>query len=857
VKQLETEWISILDVIKKGHFDASIITTFNAYLPFYEDVVLRYLVSAGCRHNVLMMDAGQFSDCLQIPTLRPYSAGYNYTLIPLSFNGAFHPKLILLVSRKKGLLFVGSHNMTFSGLGLNKELTTRIDISDGRHKQGIQIAQGAWTSIEKWMNTQAGKLPSQLFEALQAVKRFAPWLIKRTEPEQTDLSFFGSDPDENSFWNEISEHIVGPIKRVTVLGPYFDNHLAFLDKLKTDLKPKEVFVGIEPDSVTIPNAGSRKSEFTFVDASGLPKTSGFLHAKAIYVEADSGDLWLILGSANPTRAAWIAPASSRNVEVVLLMRGQSAKENAAKVGISEICTLPHINEEAWTGINNRVILEKKKNLADGPGHRFVVGIANSKTIQILKSEFPYKKFIEAKCVDENQNTIDNVRYYEVSDKYIHIPVSKDLLKVRFVEILLEESAPLTCLVHHEGEITRRATSSRQVQFRRTLASLQSDSPDLENLIKTVEKIIFDEPFEIDQNAKKRLKAKSQSEKPKAEEEIKTLAIDLEETKREKRRKRLVTSGDIGQLIDILIHQLGLGIERDTEGIDKKGRSEEELVGSDDEDDEREPEVIDMPKMVRICNGKVRRLVKRMTKTLEKTAEEEKDYGRCLMKLLAVLALSKELRALDYRLAGIPFDESLVPIEERERLLEDSLKYLYGQDHQFLKETEKELAEEAWDELSRLRGLLLWLAKDCGADLRDEKTFGESWEDRKMRTIKRSYLLLIAPNSVTDPVALQEAATDIEKTTPIFKKADSKNWIIRQEALGKKLSLLQKKAHLVHHKVKRSPRVGDLSFIRDEVDPTFHIVLQTGNQVVLTDICGKDGKRPFPISQVAGVSFPKT
>ena len=33
---------------KRGKFDASIIATYNAYLPFYEDVVLRRLVASGC-----------------------------------------------------------------------------------------------------------------------------------------------------------------------------------------------------------------------------------------------------------------------------------------------------------------------------------------------------------------------------------------------------------------------------------------------------------------------------------------------------------------------------------------------------------------------------------------------------------------------------------------------------------------------------------------------------------------------------------------------------------------------------------------------------------------------------------------
>ena len=51
-----SEPISILDVIKRGGYEASLITTFNATLPFYEEVILRKLVGAGCRHNVVLMD---------------------------------------------------------------------------------------------------------------------------------------------------------------------------------------------------------------------------------------------------------------------------------------------------------------------------------------------------------------------------------------------------------------------------------------------------------------------------------------------------------------------------------------------------------------------------------------------------------------------------------------------------------------------------------------------------------------------------------------------------------------------------------------------------------------------------------
>ncbi len=51
--------VSLLEVIKRGGYEASLITTFNATLPFYEEVLLRKLVAAGCRHNVVLMDRGQ------------------------------------------------------------------------------------------------------------------------------------------------------------------------------------------------------------------------------------------------------------------------------------------------------------------------------------------------------------------------------------------------------------------------------------------------------------------------------------------------------------------------------------------------------------------------------------------------------------------------------------------------------------------------------------------------------------------------------------------------------------------------------------------------------------------------------
>ena len=156
------ERISLLSEIKKGGYDASLITTFNAYFPFYEDVVLRKLVASGVRHNVLLMDAGQCTESLN--NHPPRFAGRHYSLVPMHSKGAFHPKIILLVGKKKGALLVGSHNMTLAGFGFNREITNLIRLENLEDNVAISLISSTLHQIQGWVAEQSVQLPKQLSE---------------------------------------------------------------------------------------------------------------------------------------------------------------------------------------------------------------------------------------------------------------------------------------------------------------------------------------------------------------------------------------------------------------------------------------------------------------------------------------------------------------------------------------------------------------------------------------------------------------------------------------------------------------------------------------------------------------------
>jgi hypothetical protein len=165
--------ISLLEELKKGGYEASLITTYNAYLPFYEEVVLRRLVNTGVRHNVLLMDARQYA--MSLVSHPPRLAGRQYTLMPIKVGGAFHPKLIFLAGKNKGLV-LGSHNMTLSGFGFNRELTNLVRIQGTEDAAGIALSADVWAEIDYWLAQCASDIPQQVKDMVRRVRDFAPWL---------------------------------------------------------------------------------------------------------------------------------------------------------------------------------------------------------------------------------------------------------------------------------------------------------------------------------------------------------------------------------------------------------------------------------------------------------------------------------------------------------------------------------------------------------------------------------------------------------------------------------------------------------------------------------------------------------
>ena len=818
--------LSIFEEIRRGGFQFSVITTYNAFLPFYEEVVLRRLIASGCRHNVVIMDAGECLKNLADQAQRPRCAGFDYTLIPAAAPRAFHPKIILLVGQRKGLLLVGSHNLTLSGFGRNRELSCKIEVENNKDTDGTALASRAFRFINSWLDSQDGRLPDELLEQARRAGNSVSWMKKPTSGNAS-VRFLGSTVAGNSLWQQLREVIQTPVKSIALIGAFFDAKLEFIRALRDELSPEEFVVGIEPKSVSLPAKARGIEGVRFVDAGYLSSGHGYLHAKAAYMATESGEHFLVSGSANPSLPAWLAPPEARNAEAVTIRSGSDALEAATALGLVSLFKGSALTDEAWNLVASA---PSPPQDFDDREHVVLPAVAveaeDGFAVELAGID---EGIVVSRFLDSNSAVLYEGNDVQTENQVAHLTCPAKLRRaVRFIELHLEDSTSRIAIVHHTYEVRERSQTGKQAQLRVALASLSGDSPDLSGLMKTVEKIIFSEDASVAEEPKRRAEKRATGEDE--VEILDSLAVHLDSTKSSRKRRRLMRSGDLGHLLDVLIHHLGYGLERPASNIDQHGRTEEEQVGADDE---VSPRLILDGDLVQVCQRKVRTLVTRIGKRLEQAVSDEEKRQGALVQLVAVLAVIRELRGMDHRAQWVGSGETLVPIKEKHRLLNTACSFLFGRNSQLLNATSVELDGEYADEVSRLDGLLMWLAWDCKLSLSYTSHWGETDEELTDKLLDRARLVAIGPRVEADPVATAEAKGSILRFTPPGKMKHASVWLDSSLDLGRRMA---ERRHLRGGGQGASGPLqpGDIAYTSKDATPRV-VLRNTGRQIWLSNL----------------------
>lgn len=848
--------IALHDILKNNKYDASIIMTYNAFLPFYEEVVLRTLQSGGCRNNALLMDAQQLQESLNTPSMRPRLAGFEYTLLPIKASRAFHPKIIFLIGEKKGCVLVGSHNVTISGFRRNREITSKIQFTSLKDKQSVAYAIQVWRFIKDWIDQQRDSISEELLDSVYRFPNLSPWLRERVEEPKGEVQFFGTQLNGMSLYEQVFSKVSDDIKSISIVGPFFDNQLKFIKALLNRLNPSEFFVGIDPNTTEIKNFSNKLKEIKFVNAASFGPKASYLHAKIIYIESKSDEHWLITGSANPSYPAWLAGPGARNVEAIVLHTGKIAKLTAENLRILKLKESKKITAEEWQKIEQNSVQRLTSHSAI---NKLIIASVGKGKIVLPESAFAIDGFIQAELYNENAEPFKVVYKAMAIENGISIPVSdEDVRYIRSININLSDGRSIFTWVHHTTELSRRSESSRQAKFRAAMSTLESDDPDLSNLINIVGNVIFEEQQDVDPNAVRTPRVKGKDNEQ--EDRIVQLVTNLPESKKKISKRRIVNSGDLGLIMDTLIYNLGLGLRPVKQGGYTRGRDEEDIIGSDDEDTSDYISGLGNPDLIKICHAKIRNIVNRMLKQFSRVHVRKSKYYIPIIQLVAVMALFRQLRKFEKRDRFIPAHETFVPEKERKKLLFGALPYLFGKSYQFVNQSEKELVDEPIDEFSRLKGLLLWLAKDCGIDIRStgQKQLGVDYDKLKKDALSKAKILVLAPLAASDEMALSEAEKSIKETATDFDTAI--DWIETHRFWGIKISSYVQK--LKRDKIQKSkhPEIGDLVFLNSTDYDFFSIVYSASKFskiVKLVDIEGEDGLVEYPKSDMIFFKLPPT
>lgn len=828
---------SLLEHVAETGYRGSITTTYSCYFPFYEEVVLRRLMAAGCTHNVLMVDATRCAEAFAIEELRPRRAGRDYTLIPVKVAGAFHPKLLLRFGKSKGSLLVGSHNMTVSGFGLNDEVTNVFRL------EGAALRAGG-SPFRQTLDYLARFVPmnlSDVVEAFEGVKLGVPWLDGPLGAGSNDRQLLTGSSEGADLWSKLVALIPKDVTTAFIGGPFFDPALALVRRLQRDVRPTRLVIGIDPSSVEIdPVEAAKLGGVEWVNIAGVPAipqrregASRYLHAKVFWFAGKQHEL-LVTGSANPSVAAFFAPAHGRNAEAVV---ADGRKGSSELLGLDALLGAPGVTASDWEAVVERrkapasaVAEESRRIYMATPTPSGFLAQEPLEVGLVLHGfgdqDVPIGEAVvrEARAIEAAEGVRDGARYLEA-----RLP-----------------SGHTVIVIHRTEEVGKNLGGDTRKALRQAIGALEEDPTQLEALLKLTEKVIFD-CDDVVRTTPLRPTIEARADQDVAQAPA-SLALSAAGRKVSGRRKSTLASGDIVVLLEALMRRLGEGL---TTASPRPHRSEEAEIGADEEEGgELTQEIPNLEAMARACRGKIRRLIKRMEGQLE-LAKAPDRARRGIVQLAAVLGVVRTLRFVEQRSEWKRMRHELVDRDDEWSLLQQAAIAVAWGPGALAPRAAEEAGGDGFAELSMVLGLLAWLAWDVETDI-GVAAQREGLEGLKGEQWYAVQLLAALGPWIGDDAAAWSIMTESVARTPRV-RVDSERWIAVHRAALETFALMALMPD-EQNKTVRRVKPGDLVILRASEEPRVRVALDvqpggSGTKVVILSPEAPDGERSFLESHV--------
>lgn len=290
----------------------ALFLTFNADLGFFEARALGACLSAGARVCVLA-DASVWR-----PDPRAAKhAGRTYHVGLTTVTGAFHPKLVALVGPRRGVVAIGSGNLTLGGWQHNSELWTVFRADEQQAPRALVDLPNLVRDLTRFpMDAVARRAVARTADELEALLRRCPQL------HDTGHRILASS--RGPIVDELPD---GPVAHLWLYAPFHDPEARGVAALVDRLRPDDVTVMVqpgltvmEPESLRRALSASAATTWQVVQDTELNRFGNprYRHGKLIEWATRDGARFAVTGSANLSYAALCAPAGHGNTELAVL-----------------------------------------------------------------------------------------------------------------------------------------------------------------------------------------------------------------------------------------------------------------------------------------------------------------------------------------------------------------------------------------------------------------------------------------------------------------------------------------------------------------------------------------------------------
>lgn len=328
-------------------FRSSIVLTYSLDMPLYDGLIRRALNRAGIWNQIIFCDFSCYVQEIQSQTAALYS-GKHYSITPVWQQGAFHPKVYLLLGPRHGRLLIGSGNATVGGLIRNAEVFGLFDF-DGGNSEG---PHSAFPDLFEFVEELGRNASHTVRRQLKSARQMAPWLA--APPARDGRAVLIGGPGKPGLLTQILEHL--PTKKadsLITLSSSFDRNLEGLKELAAKSKTKPICIvqheNAEIDGRVVQKTRGMFEWRPFLDPYPREKRQRKdvrAHAK-ILVFGHGPTETCVFGSANASAPALV----SKNTEVVVVLppsrRGYICKHLGLDASLKSKSIHEVLGEKQW------------------------------------------------------------------------------------------------------------------------------------------------------------------------------------------------------------------------------------------------------------------------------------------------------------------------------------------------------------------------------------------------------------------------------------------------------------------------------------------------------------------------------